>query len=88
MRFSAFALLQRLCVRVGDNKLDTIQLLFDHVVDRVTAGPADTKYGDAWLEVFLTGHGKVECHITVRLLFVCSRPPQADSSEIPSNITV
>ena len=44
-----FRLLKRLCVRIGDHKLHTIELLVDHVVHSVAASATHTKNGDPWL---------------------------------------
>ena len=40
---------ERLCVRVRYNELDALQLCFDHIVDRVSAGSADSENYDSWL---------------------------------------
>jgi hypothetical protein len=57
-------LLQCLRVRIGNNKINTIQLLVDHVIDRIAASTTHTEYGDAWLE----------CHKMSAYFFCCSRP--------------
>ncbi len=57
-----FALLQGLCVCVGNDKINAIKLFLDHVVDCVAAGPAYAKNGDPGFQLFLSGHRKVQCH--------------------------
>jgi hypothetical protein len=46
---------QRLRVGVGDDEIDALKLLFDHVVDRIAACAADTEHGDTGFQVFLFG---------------------------------
>ncbi len=55
-------LLQRLSVGVCDNKVDPIKLFLDHVIDRVSACPANAKYCDTWLQIVLSCHREVQCH--------------------------
>ena len=54
---------QRLCVGIRDDKIHAFQLLFDHVVDGVTARPAHTEHGDARFQLVLMRHRKVKCHL-------------------------
>jgi len=49
-------LLQRLSVSVGHNEINAVQLLFDHVVDRVAACPANTEDGDTGFQIILSWH--------------------------------
>ena len=56
-------LLQGLGIRVGDNKVHAIQLLFDHVVDRIPTCTANTKHGDTGFQIVLSGHRKVQSHV-------------------------
>lgn len=42
---------QSLCIRVGDDEIDTLEASRDHVVDSVTATAADTENSDAWLQL-------------------------------------
>ena len=62
------SMLKRLGVSVCNNKLNPVQFLLDHVVDRVAASTTHTKYSDPWFQFFLTGNGEVQCHCSVRLL--------------------
>ena len=55
-----FGVLQSLCVRVRHDEFNALQFLFDHVVDRVATGSANTKNGDAGFQLGLSaGHGEV-----------------------------
>ncbi len=58
-----FGLLERLRIGVRHDEVNTVQLFFDHVVDRVTTCTTNTENGDTGFKVFLTGHRKVECHV-------------------------
>jgi hypothetical protein len=58
---------KRLRVGVGDDELHPVELLLDHVVDRVAAGAPDAEHGDPGLQVRLLGHHQVQCHRSVRL---------------------
>ena len=55
-------LAQRLRIRVGDDEINPFELLLDHVVDRIAAGPADPENGDPGFQFFLTWHREVQCH--------------------------
>jgi hypothetical protein len=66
-------LLQRLCVGVGHDKIDAIQLFFDHIIDRVPASTTNTEYGDTGLQVVLSGHRKVKCHVLSACLLPASQ---------------
>ena len=54
------ALRQRLRVGVGDHEGDAVQLLFDHVVDRVAARAADAEDGDARTKLVVVVHHEVQ----------------------------
>jgi hypothetical protein len=60
-------LLESLRVGVGDDELDPLELLLDHVVHRIAAGAAHAEHGDPGLEIFLPRKRKIECHRAVRL---------------------
>ena len=61
-------LAQRLRIGVGDDEIHAIELFFDHVVDGVAASTADTEYGNPGFQILMTGHGKIQCHRSVRLM--------------------
>ena len=42
--------LKRLCVGIGDNEIDAMQIRLDHIVHGVAAGAANPDHGDPWLE--------------------------------------
>ena len=62
------ALTQGLCVGICHHEINPVELLFDHVVDRVATGPTNTENGDPGLKVVMSGHSEVQCHCSVRLL--------------------
>ena len=64
-----FRLLQSLRVGVRNNELHTLKFFFDHVIDRIAACTANAKYGNPGLELFLPGHGKVQCHTLSACMF-------------------
>ena len=49
-------LLQRLRVGVGHDEINTVKLLFDHVIDRVAACPANTEDGDTGFQIIMSWH--------------------------------
>src|SRR5690606_13924978 len=51
------ALPQRLCVRIGDDKFDALQLSADHVIDSVTASAPHAHYKDFRLQFCLFRYG-------------------------------
>jgi hypothetical protein len=53
---------QRLRVGVGDDELDALETAFDHVVDGIAAGTADTEYGDARFEFGQIWNSEVDGH--------------------------
>jgi hypothetical protein len=63
------ALCERLGVCVGDDKVDALEVLFDHVVDGIAACPTDAEDRNPGLQLVVAGHGKIECHDVVRLSF-------------------
>ena len=63
-------LLKRLRVGVGHNEIDTLELLVDHVIDRIAARAADAKHGDPRGQ-FLAPlrFNEIQCHDPLRLVF-------------------
>ena len=59
---------QGLRVGVGDHELDALETAFDHVVDGVAAGSADTEYGDARLEFGEIRNSEVDGHGSLPIL--------------------
>ena len=75
---AGLALLQRLGVGVRHDELAALELLVDHVVDRVAAGAADADHGDPGAEVLGYRYAEGQCHVVVRLLLLASgsAPPR------------
>ena len=72
-------LLERLGVGVRHDELAALELLVDHVVDRVAAGAPDADHGDPGAEVLGYRYAEVECHDVVRLLLWPLEPrPRAE----------
>ena len=69
----SIALLQRLRIGVCHHKLDPVQFFFDHVVDRVTTCPANTKNRNMRFKILFKIFHKIQCHLYIHL-FVRSRP--------------
>src|SRR5690606_31195261 len=55
---------QRLGIGVGDNEVDTLEASSDHVVDSVATPTADTKDGDAGLQLCDIRLLQRDCHGT------------------------
>src|SRR5262245_3926093 len=53
---------QSLRVGVGDHELDPLEAAFDHVVDGIAAGPADTEYRYARLEFGQIRNSQIDGH--------------------------
>ena len=66
--FACTILRQCLRVSIGDDKFNSVQSLFDHVIDRVSAGPADSENRDTWFQFVLFWNIEIKCHFRVRLI--------------------
>ena len=61
---------QRLSIGIRNNEFRAFKLLGDHVVDRISSGPANTKDGDTRAKFrLLFRHAQVQGHIVFRLCF-------------------
>jgi hypothetical protein len=56
---------ERLCIGVGDDKIDALQAGRDHVVDGVTSGAADAEHSDTRLQFAKVGDAG---HVCSRIL--------------------
>ena len=53
----------RLCICIGDDKIDAFQILADHVVDRIAAGATDANNGNTGFElILLLRGGEIDGH--------------------------
>jgi hypothetical protein len=50
---------ERLCVGVGDDKIDALQASRDHVVDGIAAGAADAEHNDARSHLAKAGNAEM-----------------------------
>ncbi len=57
---------QCLCVRIGDDKLDTLQAAMYHVIDRISAGAPDADNRNARLQLRRVAHRRY-CEINRHL---------------------
>ena len=64
-----FGLLQSLRICVCDNKVYAVQLLIDHIIDRIAACTANAKHRNTRLKFVVPWHRKVQSHCYIRLLF-------------------
>jgi len=56
------ALLQCLSVSVCDNKVHTVELFFDHIVDRIAASATNAEHCDTGFQISLFGHHQIQSH--------------------------
>ena len=72
---SSFGVCSVLRARICDLRFCklALKLFFNHVVDGVAASPPDPENGDPGLQLFMAGHGQIQCHYSVRLLLSLPR---------------
>ncbi len=72
-------LLQSLRVRIRNNEFDAFQLLFNHVVDGITASAPNPENRNPWLQLVMGGYHQIQRHWFVRLYFFCLARHRAEA---------